>query len=135
MKKNNSGLIYTILSKNDQIDLLSFDINKREFNLINFIDLDNFQNSFKESKNNKDDILTNKSIYLNNNKNNNFYIVTGKNSDELYKYEFKTNLMKKLCILKNNHSNGCLLFIDNKIICLSGNHQRKMLFFFMYNKK
>ena len=134
LKKNNSGLIYTILSKNDQIDLLSFDINKREFNLINFIDLDNFQNSFKESKNNKDDILTNKSIYLNNNKNNNFYIVTGKNSDELYKYEFKTNLMKKLCILKNNHSNGCLLFIDNKIICLSGNHNKKVEIYFEKNQ-
>ena len=122
--KRTSKLIYTIITQNDNIELLSFDIIKREFNTINFVDSDNFENDFKEScQNNNED---NNSIYLNIDKNNNFYIVTGKNSDKLYKYTSETNCLKKLCTFKNNHSNGCLLYIDNKIICLSGNHNKKV---------
>ena len=73
--KRTSNLIYTIITQNDKIELLSFDIIKRQFNFINFNDSDNFEKNYKEScQNNKED---NNSIYLNSDKNNNFYIVTG----------------------------------------------------------
>ena len=125
--KGISKFLYTIIIKNENIKLLSFDLKKHEFNEINFIDSDNFEFDFKESfYNNKEN---NNNIYLNNEKNNDFFIVTGKNFDKLYKYNHETNKIKKLCTFKNNHSNGCLLFINNKIICLSGNHNKKVEMF------
>ena len=129
---NKKKLIYTIITKNDNIELLSFDLINRKFSIINFIDFNNFANDFKESyHNNKEN---NNSIYLNNERNNNFYIVTGKNCDKLYKYNNETNCFKKICTFKNNHSNGCLLYINNKIICLSGNHNKKVEIFSEKNK-
>ena len=125
--RRNSKFLYKVFIKNDKIELLSFDIINHVFNIINFIDCDNFYSDFKESYyNNKDD---NNSIYLNNEKNNDFYIVTGKNCNKLYKYDYETNTMKKLYSFKNNHSNGCLLFINYNIICLSGNFNKKVEIF------
>ena len=34
--------------------------------------------------------------------------------------------MNKLCNLKNNHSNGNLLYFENNIICLSGDYNKKV---------
>ena len=125
--KRISKLIYTIITKNDNIKLVSFDMKKHKFNEINFIDSDNFEFDFKESfYNNKEN---NNNIYLNNENNNDFYIVTGRNFDKLYKYNNETNKLKKLCTFKNNHSNGSLLYINNQIICLSGNHNKKVEIF------
>ena len=125
--KRESKLIYTIITKNGNIELLSFDIIKHEFSIKDYIDSDNFENNFKASfHNNKED---NYSIFLNSDTNNNFYVVTGRNCDSLYEYDNETNKMKKLCNLKNNHSNGCLLYINNKIICLSGNYNKKVEIF------
>ena len=125
--RRNSKFLYKVFIKNDKIELLSFDIINHVFNIINFIDCGNFYSDFKESYyNNKDD---NNSIYLNNEKNNDFYIVTGKNCNKLYKYDYETNTMKKLYSFKNNHSNGCLLFINYNIICLSGNFNKKVEIF------
>ena len=122
--KRGSKFIYTIIAKDDSVELLSFDVIKHRFYIINFIDFDNFENDFKESYNNSGG--ENKSIFLNIEKNNNFYIVTGKNCDKLYKYNNETNCIKKLCEFKNNHSNGYLLYINDRIICLSGNHNKKV---------
>ena len=125
--KRISKLLYTITMKNDKIKLLSFDMRKHKFNEVNFIDSDYFELDYKESfiKNKEN----NYNICLNNDKNNDFYIVTGKNNDKLYKYDSETNKIKKLCKFENNHSNGCLLYINNKIICLSGNHNKKVEIF------
>ena len=122
--KRDSKFIYTILSKDDNVELLSFDVIKHRFYIINFIDFDNFESDFKESyDNNKKEY---NSIFLNIEKNNSFYIITGKNCDKLYKYNNETNCIKKLCKLKNNHSNGCLLYVNDNVICLSGNHNKKV---------
>ena len=125
--KRISKLLYTIFTKNDKIKLLSFDMRKHKFKEVNFIDSDGFELDYKESflKNKENNI----NICLNNEKNNDFYIVTGTNSDKLYKYDKETNKIKKLCKFENNHSNGCLLYINNKIICLSGNHNKKVEMF------
>ena len=125
--KRISKFLFKIIFQNDNIALLGFDIINHEFNIINFIDCDNFELDFKENfYNNKED---DNSIYLNNEKNNNFYIVTGKNCNHLYKYNYEANKMKKLCTFKNDHSNGCLLLINNNVICLSGNHNKKVEIF------
>ena len=122
--KRTSKLLYTIAMKNDKIKLLSFDMRKHKFNEVNFIDSEYFEIDYKESfLKNKEN---NYNICLNNDKNNDFYIVTGKNNDKLYKYDNETNKIKKLCKFENNHSNGCLLYINGKIICLSGNHNKKV---------
>ena len=125
--KRTSKLIYTIITKNGDIELLSFDVIKHKFNIVDYMDFDNFEKNFKESFLNEQD--NNNSIFLNDDKTNNFYIVTGKNCDKLYKYYYETNKIKKICTFKNNHSNGCLLKINNKIICLSGNHNKKVEMF------
>ena len=125
--KRTSKLIYTIITQNDDIELLSFDVINHQFNIINFVDFDNFEADFKESYHNNEE--DNFSIYLNSDKGDNFYIVTGKNCDKLYKYNIETNSMKKLYTFKNNHSNGCLLYINDKIICLSGNYNKKVEMF------
>jgi hypothetical protein len=125
--KRTSKLIYTIITQNDDIELLSFDVINHQFNIINFVDFDNFEADFKESYHNNEE--DNFSIYLNSDKSDNFYIVTGKNCDKLYKYNIETNSMKKLYTFKNNHSNGCLLYINDKIICLSGNYNKKVEMF------
>ena len=125
--KRTSKLIYTIIPQNNNIELLSFDIIKRQFNIINFVDSDDFEKNFNEScQNNKED---NNSIYLNSDKSNDFYIVTGNNCDKLYKYSSENNCIKQLCTFKNNHSNGCLLYVIDKIICLSGNYNKKVEIF------
>ena len=122
--KRDSKFIYTIITKDNNLELLSFDVLKHRFYIINFIDFDNFENDFKESYDN--DKKENNSIFLNIEKNNSFYVVTGKNCDKLYKYNNETNCIKRLCKFKNNHSNGCLLYMNEKIICLSGNHNKKV---------
>ena len=128
--KNNNKLIYTLISNDNKLKILSFDIFKKQFELINIFDSDNFMLNYSEScnKQNNNNILNNNSIFLFNN-NNDFYTVTGKNNDILYKYNNNNKTMNKLCNFKNNHARGCLLYFENKIFCLSGYHNKKVEMF------
>ena len=123
----NNKLIYTLYQKDNRQIILSFDIIKKQFNYINFSDNDNFTiNYFESFRDRGDNLLNSNSIYsINNIYNNFFYIVTGKNSDILYKYNNESKFIKKLCKFNNNHAKGCLLFHENKIFCLSGYHNKK----------
>ena len=124
-------LIYTLYQKDNRLIILSFDALKKQFNYINFSDNDNFSQNYYESfRDRGDNLLNSNSIFSNNNINNNiFYIVTGKNSDLLYKYNKENKIMKKLCKFNNNHAKGCLLFNESKIFCLSGYHNKKVEMF------
>ena len=124
-------VIYTLFTSEKKKTLLSFDIVKRQFNLINYKDLDNFELNYNESYIIKENnLLNNDSIFLiNNSKNNNFYIVTGKNTDLLYMFNSKNKTMNKICQFENNHSKGCLIYYNNNIFCLSGNHNKKVEIF------
>jgi hypothetical protein len=124
-------IIYTLFTSEKKKTLLSFDIANKQFNLIKYTDLDNFELNYNESYIIKENnLLNNDSIFLiNNSKNKNFYIVTGKNTDLLYMFNSENKTMNKICKFENNHSKGCLIYFNNNIICLSGNHNKKVEIF------
>lgn len=101
--------------------IIQFDLFSKNFSFIDFIDPDNFEQNYNNSKKNSTIFLVN---------NNNFYIITGKNSDIFYIFNplqsGKEKSIRKLCSLKNNHSKGFLLNINNKILCLSGENNKKI---------
>ena len=133
-KNSKNRYIYTLFQKDNKIALLSFDSLNKKFNFENYSDFDNFILNYSESYINRNDkYLNNNSIYSTNN--NNLYIITGKNSDLLYKYNNDNKEINKICKLNNNHARGCLIPFGNKIFCLSGNHNKKVEMFFEENKK
>ena len=133
LKKNNERYIYTLYQKDNKLVILSFDVIKKEFNFINFADYDNFELNYNDCYHSRgDNLFNNNSIFTNNN--NNLYIVTGKNTDILYLYDNNTKSMNKLCKFKNNHAKGSLLIFEDKIFCLSGNHNKKTEFFSQMGK-
>ena len=132
--KTKERYAYTLFQKDNKLVLLCFDSLKKQFNFEDFSDFDNFTLNYSESFGNKGDrLLNNNSIFSTNN--NNLFIVTGKNSDLLYKYNNDNKKIYKICKLNNNHAKGCLLSFENKIICLSGNHNKKVEMFLEDNKK
>ena len=104
----------TIFKPYDNIHFLKFDILNNSFQLISFADYSNYTINF-----NKDNIT-----YLN--INNNVFIITGKNNDLFYFFNYKKKSITKLSNLKYNHLNGGLIKYDNKIICISGNFTKKI---------
>ena len=98
----------------DNIHFLKFDIINNSFQLISFADYSNYTINF-----NKDNIT-----YLN--INNNVFIITGKNNDLFYFFNYKKKSITKLSNLKYNHLNCGLIKYDNKIICISGNFTKKI---------
>ena len=53
----------------------------------------------------------------------------------LYTYDSTKKTMNKLYGLKNNHSNGSLLYYGNNIICLSGDYNKKDEIYSINNNK
>ena len=104
----------TIFKPYDNIHFLKFDILNNSFQLISFADYSNYTINF-----NKDNIT-----YLN--INNNVFIITGKNNDLFYFFNYKKKSITKLSNLKYNHLNCGLIKYDNKIICISGNFTKKI---------
>ena len=100
----------------DKKSILRFDIENREFRVIEFADYGNFEENFNP----------NGSIYLNTL--NGLFIVTGKNNDMFYFYIQNTNSMIKLAKLNDNHTFGSLIYYPkgNSLICLSGWHNKKV---------
>ena len=117
--------IFTLSQKGNKLILISFDVIEKKFHYVNFSDFDNFGVKYSESfyRDSRDNSLNNNSIFANDN--NNFYIVTGKNSDILYIYNNDNETMNQLCKFKENHAKGCLVSFENKLFCLSGNHNKK----------
>ena len=132
--KKKDRYAYKLFQKDNKFVLLCFDSLKKQFNFENFFDFDNFTLNYSESYRARDDKpLNNNSIFYT--INNNLYIVTVKNSDLLYKYNNENKKISKICKLNDNHAKGCLLSFENKIFCLSGNHNKKVEIFFEEDKK
>jgi hypothetical protein len=137
IKANNSNLIkdmkisekiiYSIYPSKDDINLLLFDPEIKKFSLQKFVDNVNFKENYKKSLkinkensgiNNHGNILLYNEGYL--------YVVTGDNYDMFYKLDCSKKEVYKLSNLKNNHSNGCLIFYDQRIFCLNGDFNKKV---------
>ena len=115
-----SHTIFNIYYKNDKISILAFDYENKTFSLHDFSDLNNFEENYKLSlkNNNKGNLFLNMGNYL--------YIITGQNFDILYIFDSDKKIMKKLCKLKYNHSNGGLINYENNLICLSGYYNKSV---------
>lgn len=104
-------LIFTIYDKKR---LLSFDFDSKQFGLVEFADFSNFDENF----------VLKGSAFLNTK--NYFYIITGDNYDMFYRFSYPLKSMTKLSKLNNNHSFGCLLYLEknNEILSLSGAYNK-----------
>ena len=110
-KKESDKLIF---KPYDNSHFLKYDIINNIFELISFVDYNNYSLNF-----NKDNYS-----YLN--LNGNLYIITGKNNDMFYIFNYKKKSLNRLNNLKFNHTNCGLIKYDNKIISLSGNFTKKV---------
>ena len=129
--KINEKVIYTIYPSDNNINILFFDSNLKKFSLQKFEDKVNFGENYINNinknikKENSDDIINNNgNIFLYNE--GYLYIVTGKNYDLFYKCDPYKKEINKLCNLKYNHSNGNLIFYEQRIFCLSGDYNKKV---------
>ena len=89
------------------------------FSLQDFDDFSDFEKNYFETIN--DDTNGNILITINCN----LFIITGKNYDIFYEFVSSKKSMIKLCNLKNNHSNGVLVYYNNKFFCISGDFNKK----------
>ena len=106
--------IYNSKNKNFRNSILCFNAENKSFEIRNIDNSNNFNKNFGDSN----------SIYLI--KNNNYYIVSGLNCNKFYKYSYKVNKMSQLRDLKYNHLNGSMISYNDKIICLSGDFNKKV---------
>ena len=123
IKKNinfSTNTIFNIYYKNNKISILAFDYENKAFSLHDFTDLNNFEENYKLSlkNNNKGNLFLNMGKYL--------YIITGENCHILYIFDSDKKIMKKLCKLRYNHSNGNLINYENNLICLSGDYNKSV---------
>ena len=98
----------------DSTHFLKFDILNNNFQLVSFADYSNYTLNFIQEN----------TSYLN--LNGSVFIITGKNSDMFYFFNYKKRCINRLNNLKYNHTNCGLIKYDNKIICLSGNFTKKV---------
>lgn len=108
-----SKLIFTVL---DNKSILAFDSLEKTFITIEFEDKNNFSENF----------FPKGSLYLN--IDNDLYIITGDNSDILYKFDYSNSIMTKLSNLQYNHLLGGFLYEkeSKNIICLSGAYNKNV---------
>ena len=113
--------IYHSKKKNLKTSIICFDAEAKLFE-IKYIDSINNNKIFYDTIN-----KTNKSLYLINK--NDFYILTGLNCNQFFKYNYKNNRINQLSDLRYNHSNGAMISFNDKIICLSGDYCKKVEIF------
>ena len=105
---------YLIFKPFDNTRFLKFDFINNNFQLISFADYSNYTINF------------NKESYSYLNLNGSVFIITGKNNDMFYFFNYKKRCINRLSNLKYNHQNCSLIKYDNKLICLSGNFTKKV---------
>ena len=100
----------------DSKRILRFDLENRQFKVLEFADFGSFEDNFNPEG----------SIYLNTT--DGLFIVTGDNHDLFYYFSLSKVTMNKLAKLNDNHSHGALIFYHNQknLICISGWHNRKV---------
>ena len=114
--KLSNNLIFSIYNKKQ---ILIFDIKQSLFRLFNFSDISNFFDNYQKNGN----------LFLNEPINNLLYIVTGKNFDKFYIFDYKKKSIQKYSDLNNNHKSGNLIYYCNTLYCISGNFNKKIEYF------
>ena len=130
--KMNEKIIYTIYSSKDNINMLFFDPEAKKFSFQNFKDnvkfktdfLNNLKTTNKNNINISDIKCNDGNIFLYNE--GYLYAVVGNNYDMFYKLDSYNKEIYKLSKLKYNHSNGYLIFYDQRIFCMSGDYNKKV---------
>ena len=130
--KMNEKIIYTIYSSKDNINMLFFDPETKKFSFQNFKDdvkfkpefLNNLKTTNKNNINISDIKCNDGNIFLYNE--GYLYAVVGNNYDMFYKLDSYNKEIFKLSKLKYNHSNGYLIFYDQRIFCMSGDYNKKV---------
>ena len=115
--KLNEKTIYALYPTSGGVEILSFDIENSKFSLGEFADFGNFEEEYQKSEKFRGISLVNEGY---------FYIVTGKNYDKFFVFNPYKKSMNKLCSLNYNHSNGNLIYYDQRIFCLSGDNNKKV---------
>jgi len=130
--KMNEKIIFTIYSSKDNINMLFFDPEAKKFSFQNFKDnvkfktdfLNNLKTTNKNNINISDIKCNDGNIFLYNE--GYLYAVVGNNYDMFYKLDSYNKEIYKLSKLKYNHSNGYLIFYDQRIFCMSGDYNKKV---------
>ena len=124
--KINEKMIYTLYCSTDEFNILLFDPDSKKFSIQKFKDIDNFKENFQKNLkiNNNSTQYNNGNIFLYNE--GFLYVITGKDYNIFYKFNPYKKEINKLCKLKYNHSNGNLIYYDQRIFCLSGDFNKKV---------
>ena len=111
-KKYKNLYIYGFDKKTN--NFIQFDLRKKKFLRIKISDIEDLSDTFE-----KDYIYQNTLIY---NTLTGVFILTGKNSDQLYYYNPINETIMKICQFRNSHNLGCLLLDEenNKILIIGG---------------
>ena len=111
-KKYNNLFIFGI----DKSNIIKFDLRKKRFNKIKISDIEDISDSFLNNYINENTIICNTFTGV--------FILTGKNTDILYYYDKKYEIIIKLCQFNSSHESGCLLLDKDKIFIFSGKKNR-----------
>jgi len=121
-------LIYSLYPSKDNLNILYFEPDIKKFSIGKILNADNIEENFtnytEKNRSMYDVRRTSGNIFLYNE--GYLYIVTGKDSNMFYKYDPYKKEIIKLCKLKYNHSNGNLIYYDQRIFCLSGDFNKKV---------
>ena len=111
-KKNKNLYIYGFDKKNN--NFIQFDLRKKKFLRTKISDIEDLSDTFEKDYTYQNTILYNTLTGV--------FILTGKNSDQLYYYNPINETIMKICQFKNSHNLGCLLLDEenNKIIIIGG---------------
>ena len=126
--KINEKIIYALYPSKGNSNILYFEPDVKKFSIEKIVNTDNFEENFsnynEKNRSMYDVRYTNGNIFLYNE--GYLYIVTGKDFNIFYKYDPYKKEIIKLCKLKYNHSNGNLIYYDQRIFCLSGDFNKKV---------
>ena len=121
----NEKIIYTLYFHNGKLNVLFFDPELKKFSIQKFRDNGNFEENYKDNLDNTNsNKKDNGNIFLFNE--GFLYVITGKDYNMFYHFNPNTKEINNLCKLKYNHSNGNLIYYDQRIFCLSGNNNKKV---------
>ena len=122
--------IYTLykMASDYNLKIIVFDPDSKKFSIQEIPDNHNFLDNYKKNHKNsikREEEINNSEVFLFND-GGYLYIITGENYNMFYKLDINKREIIKLCDLKYNHSNGNMIYYDQRIFCLSGDNTKKV---------